>query len=183
MHFEVSDGENIAIPIEIRSEPKISIKTFVPNSIFTNAEFPFEIEIIGLGTSLSDVDVQIIPPEEIDFRGKTKHTFSSIDEDSPIRIIARLVTSNSGEVGFEHYIPFQILVNYVNDAGEEQSESKTISILLRPRTFLEWGSDGGLWIGDFFLVPTLSIGSIILAPLGTIIGILYQRYRKRSRSK
>lgn len=183
LHHAGSDGENLAIPIEVRAEPKISINTFMPNAIFADAEFPFEIEIIGHGTSLKDVEVQIIPPEEITFRGETKHTFSSIDKDSPIKIKARLVTTNQGEVGVEHYIPFQIRVDYVNEDGESQSESRTVSILLRPRTFLEWGSDGGLWIGDFFLAPTVSIGSIILAPLGTIIGLLYNRYRKRSKLK
>lgn len=174
---------NTALPIHITERPKLAIRTTTPDSIFTDAEFPFAVEIEGLGTSLSDVAVQIIPPKEINFRGETMHTFSFIEANTPVTMRSQLVTTGQGEVGIEHYLPFQIVVTYNDEIGEKQTESKTVSILLRPRTLFEWGSDGGLWIGGVFLAPTVSIGTFVGAPLGALFTYLLKRHRKNKLRK
>jgi len=69
---------NIAIPLIIKDEPMVTIHTTTPESIFENAEFPFTVEILSEDVELNDVSIQIIPPKDIEFRGETKHTFSSI---------------------------------------------------------------------------------------------------------
>jgi len=48
-------------------------------------------------------------------------------------------------------------------------------LLLRPKTFLEITNDGGIWIGDFFLAPYVSIGTIVGIPAGTIFSLLLRR--------
>jgi len=179
-----STGErfsSIALPIIVREEPKLVIKTNVQESIYSNAEFPFTITIESQGSDLKDITVKIIPPEKITFRGQTLHTFSSLDRDTPISLRSELVTASAEEVGYEHYIPFQITIDYTDDTGTERSTSKTISILLRPKAFFEFGAEGGFWIGDFYFTPTISIGAFIGIPVG-LIGF-YKWYKKRMKKK
>lgn len=170
-----------ALPITIIKEPKVIIKTKVPSSIYSDAEFPFIVEIESQGSSLRDVSVTIIPPDEITFRGQTLHTFSSIDRDTPISLRAELVTASQETIGYEHYIPFQIIVEYTDETDTERTTSKTISLLLRPKTFFEFGAEGGFWIGDFYFTPTISIGTFIGIPVG-IFGF-YKWYKKRMKKK
>jgi len=183
---EVFDGIedvffNKVFPVNISEKPNLLIKTITPNSIFTDAEFPFEIQIEGIGTALYDVNVRIDPPDEINFRGETQHTFSFIERNTPITMRAQLVTTGQGEVGTEHYIPIEIQVEYTNEDGEQNTDSKTVSLLLRPRTFFEWGPDGGLWFGGVFLAPTISIGTIVGIPGGAILTLAIKRYRKKKK--
>lgn len=170
---------NTIIPITITDQPQLVIRTITPDSIFTDAEFPFVVEIEGQGTNIRDVTVQIIPPEEIIFRGEKQHTFSSIPKNTPISIRAQLVTLGQGDVDYEQFIPFTIIVQYTDDAGKEKEESKTVSLLLRPRTHFEWGSNAGLWIGDVYLAPTISIGTIVGIPAGAIFSLLFRRWWKK----
>ena len=67
---------NIAIPIIVKEQPKVIIHTITPEMIFPNAEFPFEVEIISEDIDLSNVSVQIIPPQDIMFQGEDIHSFS-----------------------------------------------------------------------------------------------------------
>jgi len=173
---------NMILPVQITEKPRLVIRTVTPDSIFANAEFPFEVEIEGLGTSLSNVNVQIIPPKEINFRGETLHTFSFIDSYTPIGMQSQLVTMELDEVGAEHYLPFQITVNYMDDAGEQKTESKTVSLLLRPRGFMELTTEGGIWIGNIFVAPYVSIGTIVGIPAGALITILVRRNRAQKTS-
>ena len=179
-----SNGErfsSIAVAITVREEPKLVIKTNVQESIYSNAEFPFTITIESQGSDLTDVTVKIIPPEKITFRGQTLHTFSSLDRDTPISLRSVLVTASAEEVGYEHYIPFQITINYTDDTDTERSTSKTISILLRPKTFFEFGAEGGFWIGDFYFTQTISIGALIGIPVG-LVGF-YKWYKNRMKNQ
>lgn len=166
--------QDIAIPIIIKDVPNVIISTKTPESIFTNAEFPFSVEVISQDIDIKDVSIKIIPPKDIDFRGETLHTFSAIQKGTPVGITSRIITP-SEEVITEHKIPFQIMVEYTDDVGEENSESKTVSLVLRPRTFMELTTDGGIWIGDFFIAPYVSIGTIIGIPAGSIIALLIRR--------
>jgi hypothetical protein len=54
-------------------------------------------------------------------------------------------------------------------------ESHVVSIILQPRTFMKLTSDGGIWIGNFFLAPYVSIGTIIGIPDGAIISLLIRK--------
>lgn len=170
-----------ALPITVREEPKVVIKTIVQESIYSDAEFPFLVEIESQGSDLRNVTVRIIPTDEITFRGQTLHTFSSIDRDTPITLRSELVTATEEQVGFEHYIPFQIIVEYTDDTDTERTASKTISVLLRPKTMFEFGGEGGFWIGGFYFTPTISIGAFIGIPAG-VFG-LYKWYKKRMKNQ
>ena len=75
----------------------------------------------------------------------------------------------------EYRIPFGIVVEYTDDTGAEKADSQTVSLVLRPRTFMELTGDGGIWIGDFFIAPYVSIGTIIGIPAGTIMTLLIKR--------
>lgn len=172
---------SVALPIIIREEPKLIIKINVQESIYSNAEFPFTIDIESQGSDLRDVTVKIIPPEIITFRGQTLHTFSYLDRDTPISLRSELVTASAEEIGYEHYIPFQITVDYTDDTDTERHTSKTISILLRPKTFFEFGAEGGFWIGDFYFTPTISIGALI-GITGGLIGF-FKWYKKRMKNQ
>lgn len=179
-----SNGErfsSIALPITVREEPEVIIEIIVQDSIYSEAEFPFLIKIESQGSDLRDVTVRIIPAEEITFRGQTLHTFSSIDRDTPITLRAELVTATAEKIGFEHYIPFQIIVEYTDDSDTERKSSKTISVLLRPRTMFELGSEGGFWIGGFYFTPTISIGAFIGIP--ALVFGSYKWYKKRMKNQ
>jgi hypothetical protein len=177
---------NIAIPIFIKQQPKVTVHTITPESLFTNAEFPFTVEITSEDIDISNVKLEIISPQDIDFRGETQHTFSSIQQSVPISVTSRIITP-SQEINTEYKIPFQVIVTYTDDIGQENTDSQTISLTMRPRTFMELTTDGGIWIGDFFIAPYVSLGTIIGIPAGTIISLAirrsYMKQKKRSKSK
>ena len=160
---------------------KLVITTSVQESIYSNAEFPFTVTIESQGSVLRDVTIKIIPPEIVTFRGQTQHTFSSLDRDTPISLRSELVTASTEEVGYEHYIPFQITVDYTDDTDTQRFTSETVSVLLRPKTFFEFGSEGGFWIGDFYFTPTVSLSTFIGIPAG-LVG-LYKWHKKRMKNK
>lgn len=177
---------NIAIPIIIKEQPKVTIHTITPEMIFPNAEFPFEVEIISEDIDLHDVSVQIIPPQNIMFQGEGIHSFSSIQKNIPISIINQIKTPQQ-DLGTEHKISFEVIVSYTDDVGNEKVDSKTVPIVLRPRTFMEITTDGGIWVGDFFIAPYVSIGTIVGIPAGTLFSLALKRRiekkKKRKKSK
>lgn len=165
---------NIAVPILIIDRPRVTIHTVTPESLFTNAEFPFTVEIISEDIDINDVKLEIIPPQDINFRGETLHTFTSIQKNVPISITSRIITP-SQEINTQYNIPFQVIVTYTDDVGQENTDSKTVSLIMRPRTFMELTTDGGIWIGDFFIAPYVSLGTIIGIPAGTILSLAIRR--------
>lgn len=165
---------NIAIPLTVKDQAKVNIHTITPESIFAQAEFPFTIEILSDDIDLKDVRIEIIPPKDIEFRGETLHTFSSIQKSEPLSITSRIITP-SDEIQTEYKVPFQIIVTYQDDVGEQKEDSKTVSLVLRPRTFMELTTDGGIWIGDFFIAPYVSLGTIIGIPAGALLSLLIRR--------
>ena len=171
-----------ALPITIIEEPKVIIKTEVADSIYSDAEFPFIVQIESRNSNLRDISVTIVPPDEITFRGQTLHTFSSIDKDMPISLRAEIITTSVVSVDYEHYIPFQVFVKYTDESDTEREISKTISVLLKPKGWFEIGAEGGFWIGDIYIAPTISIGTLIGISLTTII-IFYNRFRKKRLQK
>jgi hypothetical protein len=168
---------DIAIPIVLKEEPSVIVHINTPEAIFANAEFPFIVEINSKDVEITNVNVEIIPPTDIQFRGETSHSFSTIQKDSPIIITSRII-SPTNEVNTEYKLPFQILVTYTDDLGEEKKESQTTSVILRPRTFMELTTDGGIWIGSFFIAPYVSLGTIIGIPAGAIISLLIRKSQK-----
>ena len=183
---QMPTSKNIAIPIMIKEQPKVTIHTITPETIFPNAEFPFEVEIISQDIDLTDVSVQIIPSDNILFLGEEIHSFSSIQQKVPVSISTQIKTPQQ-ELGTEHKIPFQVIVSYTDDLGNEKTDSKTVPLVLRPRTFMELTTDGGIWIGNFFIAPYVSIGTIIGIPMGTLFSIAIKRSlnkkKKQKKSK
>ena len=173
---------DIAIPIVVKKEPSVIIHTNTPEAIFANAEFPFIVEIISKDIEITDVNIEIIPPTDIQFRGETLHSFSTIQKNSPIIITSRII-SPIEEVNTEYKLPFNIIIRYADDIGEEKIESQTVSVILRPRTFMELTTDGGIWIGDFFIAPYISIGTIIGIPAGAIISLLIRKSQKSTKKR
>ena len=165
---------NIAIPLQIKEQSKLVIHTITPESIFTNAEFPFTVEVLSEDSDINNVRIEIIPPTDIEFRGETLHTFSTIEKGIVVPITSRLITP-SEEINTEYKVPFQINVSYKDDVGEEKTDSKTVVLVMRPRTFMELTTDGGIWLGDFFIAPYISLGTIIGIPLGAILSLLIRR--------
>jgi hypothetical protein len=60
---------DFAIPIVLKEEPSVIVHANTPEAIFTNAEFPFTVEIISKNIDITNVKVEIIPPKDIEFRG------------------------------------------------------------------------------------------------------------------
>ena len=102
------------------------------------------------------------------------HTFSSIQKNVPISVTSRIITP-SQEINTQYNVPFQVIVTYIDDIGQENIDSKTVSLIMRPRTFMELTTDGGIWIGDFFIAPYVSLGTIIGIPAGTILSLAIRR--------
>lgn len=173
---------NIAIPIIIKNQPKVTIHTITPETVFPNAEFPFEVEIISQDIDLTNVSVQIVPPENIVFQGEATHSFSSIQQNVPISITSQIKTPQQ-ELSTEHKVPFEVIVSYTDDVGNEKIDSKTIQLVLRPRTFMEITTDGGVWVGDFFIAPYVSIGTIIAIPAGTLFSLAIKRSIEKKKKR
>ena len=174
--------KNIAIPITIKGEPEVQLKTTTPTNIFENAEFPFEVEVLSSDISLHDVSVQIIAPSDVSIRGQTSYTFSVIEKNMPISIKTQIITA-PGQVTLEHKLPFEVQVSYADDVGQHKTTSKDVQVLLRPRTFMEFTTDGGLWLGNFFLAPYVSMGTIIGIPAGTLFSLIVRRLQKKKKAK
>jgi hypothetical protein len=179
---QIPTKNNIAIPIIVKEQPKVTIHTITPEVIFPNAEFPFEVEIISEDIDLQDVSVKIIPPQNIIFQGEGVHSFSSIQRNIPISIMNQIKTPQE-ELSSEHKVPFEVIVSYTDDIGNEKFDSKTVPIVLRPRTFMEITTEGGIWIGDFFIAPYVSIGTIVGIPAGTLFSIALKRSLEKKKNK
>lgn len=173
---------DIAIPITIKEDPSVTIHTKMPESIFSNAEFPIEIEVLSKDIDITNVRIKIIPPKDIEFRGETLHSFSKIEKNTPIAITSQIITPIH-EVNSEYKIPFQIIVTYTDDVGLDKKDSQTVSVVLRPRTFMELTTDGGIWIGSFFIAPYVSLGTIIGIPAGAIISLLIRKKQNSSKKR
>lgn len=173
---------DIAIPVLIKEDPGVTIYTKTPESIFSNAEFPIEVEVISQDIDITNVNIKIIPPADIEFRGETAHTFSKIEKGTPVAFTSRIITP-SEEVNSEYKLPFEIIVEYTDDIGEKKTDSQTVSTVLRPRTFMELTTDGGIWVGDFFIAPYVSLGTIIGIPAGTLFSLLIRNKQNSSKKR
>ena len=167
----------IALPIMVMKEPVVTIQTTTPESIFSNTEFPFEVNVISQDIDINDLTVQIIVPQDIEFRGDTSYSISLLEKGVPFNIKAEMITP--ANISTEHTIPVKVVVNYTDDLGDEKSDSSSVPLLLRPKTFLEVTNDGGIWVGDFFIAPYVSIGTIVGIPAGTIFSLLLRRAVER----
>lgn len=164
---------DIAIPITIKEDARVTIVTSTPESIFANTQFSIDVNVISEDIDITNVRIRMMPPSDIEFLGETLHAFSRIERDVPVEITAQIVTP--ADVDTEYRIPFEVVVEYTDDIGTEKTDSQTVSLVLRPRTFMELTGDGGIWIGDFFIAPYVSIGTIIGIPAGTIMTLLIRR--------
>lgn len=173
---------DIAIPILLKKEPNVVIHANIPEAIFTNAEFPFIVEIISKDIEIKNVSIEIVPPTDIQFRGETLHIFSTIEKNFPVTVTSRII-SPIKEVNAEYKLPFEIKIVYTDDIGEEKRESQIVSTVLRPRTFMELTTDGGIWIGNFFIAPYISIGTIVGIPAGAIISLLIRKSQKSAKKR
>ena len=171
----------IALPIMVVKEPVVTVQTTTPESIFSNTEFPFEVSVISQDIDINDLTVQIIVPDDIEFRGDTSYNMSLLEKGTPFNVKAEMITP--ANISTEHTIPIKVIVSYTDDLGDEKSDSSSVSLLLRPKTFLEITNDGGLWIGDFFIAPYVSIGTIVGIPAGTIFSLLLKRAIEKRKKK
>ena len=171
---------NIALPIIIEKEPIVRIETTTPESIFSNTEFPFEVTVTSDDIDLSDLSVQIMIPQGIEIRGDTSYNISLLEKGEPYTINAELMTPIT-DITTEYTIPVKVTVSYTDDLGDEKSESQSVPLLLRPKTFMEITNDGGIWIGDFFIAPYVSIGTIVGIPAGTILSLLIRRAQNKKK--
>ena len=177
---------NIALPITIFGEPVVVIQTVTPESIFSNSEFTFETTVLSEDIDLKDVTVQIIAPDDIEFRGDTSYVISLLEKQKPYTVTAEMITPTK-DVTMEHTIPVKVLVSYTDDLGEENTETQSVPLLLRPKMFMEITTDWGIWIGDFFIAPYVSVGTIVGIPAGTILSLLIRnaqnKKKKQTKSK
>ena len=174
---------NIAIPIVVFGNPVIVIETVTPESIFSNSEFTFETTVLSEDIDLKDVTVQIITPGDIEFRGDTSYVISFLEKQEPYTITAEMITPIN-DVTNEYTIPVKVLISYTDDLGEEKTETQSVPLLLRPKMFMEITNDWGIWIGDFFIAPYVSIGTIVGIPAGTILSLLIRNAQnKKKRQK
>ena len=177
---------NIALPIDVYGNPVIVIETVTPESIFSNSEFTFETTVISEDIDLKDVTVQIITPSDIEFRGDTSYVISVLEKQEPYTVTAEMITPIK-DVTSEYTIPVKVLVSYTDDLDEEKTETQSVPLLLRPKMFMEITNDWGIWVGDFFIAPYVSIGTLVGIPAGTILSLMIRRAqnkkKKRKKSK
>jgi hypothetical protein len=158
--------------------PEVQLNTITPSAIFPGAEFPFDVELISKDVALRDVLVQINPPSDVTIRGQTSFSYTFVDKNTPLWIRTQIVTSPE-DVTLEHNLPFEVSIKYTDDSGQEQNLSKTVMILLRPRTFMEFTTDGGVWVGGVFLAPYVSIGTLVGIPAGALFSLIIRKLQKK----
>ena len=171
---------NFAIPIEVQNRPEIIIETITPESIFANSEFSIQATITSQDIDLEDVTLEIIAPD-VEFRGDTYYKLSSLEKHTPYTISAELITPLEN-VTTEYTIPVKVVLTYVDDLGETNTSTQSMPLLLRPKTFMELTNDGGIWIGDFFIAPYVSIGTIVGIPAGTILSLIIRRAQNKKKN-
>ena len=171
---------NMAIPILVKEVPRVVIRTSVPESIFADAEFPFEVEVVSHDIDLHNLQVRIVPPDDIWFRGETMHLFSDLEKGRNIRVVSQIITPQE-TIGTQYGVPFGVVVTYEDHEGEARTISETVMLLMRPRTFLEMTGDGGIWVGGFFIAPYVSIGTIVGIPASAVLSMLLRRSQRRRR--
>ena len=170
---------NIAIPIEVLNRPQIVIETITPESIFAKSEFSIQATITSSDIDLEDITLEIIAPD-IEFRGDTFYKLSSLEKQTPYTISAELITPVEN-VTNEYTIPVKVILTYTDDLGETNTSTQSMPLLLRPKTFMELTNDGGIWIGDFFIAPYVSIGTIVGIPAGTILSLIIRRSQNKKK--
>ncbi len=170
---------NIAIPIEVLNRPEIVIETITPESIFAKSEFSIQATITSSDIDLEDITLEIIAPD-IEFRGDTFYKLSSLGKQTPYTISAELITPVEN-VTTEYTIPVKVILTYTDDLGETNTSTQSMPLLLRPKTFMELTNDGGIWIGDFFIAPYVSIGTIVGIPAGTILSLIIRRSQNKKK--
>ena len=170
---------NIAIPIEVLNRPEIVIETITPESIFAKSEFSIQATITSSDIDLEDITLEIIAPD-IEFRGDTFYKLSSLEKQTPYTISAELITPVEN-VTTEYTIPVKVILTYTDDLGETNTSTQSMPLLLRPKTFMELTNDGGIWIGDFFIAPYVSIGAIVGIPAGTILSLIIRRSQNKKK--
>ncbi len=170
---------NIAIPIEVLNRPQIVIETITPESIFAKSEFSIQATITSSDIVLEDITLEIIAPD-IEFRGDTFYKLSSLEKQTPYTISAELITPVEN-VTTEYTIPVKVILTYTDDLGETNTSTQSMPLLLRPKTFMELTNDGGIWIGDFFIAPYVSIGTIVGIPAGTILSLIIRRSQNKKK--
>ena len=170
---------NIAIPIEVLNRPEIVIETITPESIFAKSEFSIQATITSNDIDLEDITLEIIAPD-IEFRGDTFYKLSSLEKQTPYTISAELITPVEN-VTTEYTIPVKVILTYTDDLGETNTSTQSMPLLLRPKTFMELTNDGGIWIGDFFIAPYVSIGTIVGIPAGTILSLIIRRSQNKKK--
>ena len=171
---------NLAIPIEVQNRPQIIIETITPESIFANSEFTVQATITSQDIDLQDVTLEIIAPD-IEFRGDTFYKLSSLEKNTPYTITAELITPLEN-ITTEYTIPVKVVLTYTDDLGETNTSTQSMPLLLRPKTFMELTNDGGIWIGDFFIAPYVSIGTIVGIPAGTILSLMIRRAQNKKKN-
>ena len=165
---------DMAIPITVKGDPDVVVYASVPESLFADAEFLIDVDVASPDVDITDVTIRVIPPDGMGFGGETVHTLSRIEAGAAVGITARIVTP-AGEIAREHKLPFEVRVEYTDDVGTAKTDSQTIPAVLRPRTFMELTTDGGIWVGNFFIAPYVSLGTIIGIPAGLIVSLLVRR--------
>lgn len=170
---------NIAIPIEVLNRPEIVIETITPESIFAKSEFSIQATITSNDIDLEDITLEIIAPD-IEFRGDTFYKLSSLEKQTPYTISAELITPVEN-VTTEYTIPVKVILTYTDDLGETNTSTQSMPLLLRPKTFMELTNDGGIWIGDFFIAPYVSIGTIVGIPAGAILSLIIRRSQNKKK--
>ena len=170
---------NLALPIEVQKKPQVLIETITPESIFAESEFTIQATITSEDIDLEDITLEIIAPD-IEFRGDTFYKLSSLAKHTPYTISAELITPVEN-VTTEYTIPVKVILTYTDDLGETNTSTQSVPLLLRPKTFMELTNDGGIWIGDFFIAPYVSIGTIVGIPAGAILSLIIRRSQNKKK--
>lgn len=165
---------DLAIPLEVVTRPRVDVDVSAPESLFSGAEFPIGVRVGSGAADLADVRVEIVAPPGVELRGQSLHSFSLIGRGSTMEVASRIWVPPADVAG-ESRVPLQVVVSYTDADGEGREETRTVSPVLRPRTFMELTGDGGVWIGDFFIAPYVSLGTIIGIPAGALLSLAIRR--------
>ena len=172
---------SITLPITVLESGNVVMHLAAPEFAFAGEEFPVTVEITPENADIRDVQLRIATPDDISMRGETLHLFSSIR--SGETAVANAVVLSPDHAAADYAVPLQAVLTYTDGSGAVITETEAASTTLRPRSFMEITSEGGIWVGDFFIAPYVSIGTIIGIPSGAILTMLIKRSQKPKKGK
>ncbi|MFQ5940581.1 MAG: hypothetical protein ACE5KA_02635 [Nitrososphaerales archaeon] len=166
-----------AIEIRVSPLPEIVYTVRAPDSVFVGEKFLIQVQLENIGHDAGDVEVTIIPPNDMLIQGQHKHTISKVGAGEKFEFQFELEVPESIDKVESKLLLLK--TSYLDTADDYHESTETFPLMVRPRGFLEIGSAGGIWVGPLFISTIVGIGSIASTAIGVIIFAYHLKQKRK----